>query len=103
MAVEAPEQLSGNPIRRVFSDIHQEVAAQTPFPPGPGDFNLARTFRFVRDPLPILLPAYQRYGPIFSMRLLHGRVVFMLGPEANHYVTVSHASNFHWRRAASAT
>lgn len=100
MAVEAPEQLSGNPIRRVFSDIHQEVAADAPFPPGPGDFNLARTFRFVRDPLPILLPAYQRYGPIFSMRLLHGRVVFMLGPEANHYVTVSHASNFHWREGS---
>jgi len=100
MAVEAPEQLSGNPIRRVFSDIHQEVAADAPFPPGPGDFNLARTFRFVRDPLPILLPAYQRYGPIFSMRLLHGRVVFMLGPEANHYITVSHASNFHWREGS---
>ncbi len=100
MAVEAPEQLSGNPIRRVFSDIHQEVAADAPFPPGPGDFNLARTFRFVRDPLPILLPAYQRYGSIFSMRLLHGRVVFMLGPEANHYVTVSHASNFHWREGS---
>ncbi|MDO8185676.1 cytochrome P450 [Conexibacter sp. JD483] len=100
MAVEAPEQLSGNPIRRVFSDIHQEVAAKSAFPPGPGDFSLARTFRFVRDPLPILLPAYQRYGPIFSMRLLHGRVVFMLGPEANHYVTVSHASNFHWREGS---
>jgi cytochrome P450 len=100
MAVEAPEQLSGNPIRRVFSDLHQEVAAEAPFPPGPGDFNLARTFRFVRDPLPILLPAYQRYGPIFSMRLLHGRVVFMLGPEANHYITVSHASNFHWREGS---
>lgn len=100
MAVEAPEQLSGNPILRVFNDIHQEVAAKESFPPGPADFNLARTFRFVRDPLPILLPAYQRYGPIFSMRLLHGRVVFMLGPEANHYVTVSHASNFHWREGS---
>ena len=30
------------------------------------------------------------YGPIFSLRLLHAQVVFMLGPEANHYVTVSH-------------
>ena len=27
----------------------------------------------------------------------HGNVVFMLGPEANHYMTVSHAANFSWR------
>src|SRR5262249_37245348 len=35
--------------------------------------------------------------PIFTLRLFHGNVVFMLGPEANHYITVSHASNFLWR------
>lgn len=100
MAVSAPERLHTNPLRRLLSDIHDERSADVPFPPGPSDFNLARTFRFVRDPLPILLPAYREYGPIFSMRLLHGRVVFMLGPEANHYVTVSHASNFHWREGS---
>lgn len=100
MAVSAPERLSSNPLRRLLADIHDERSAAVPYPPGPSDFNLGRTFRFVRDPLPILLPAYREYGPIFSMRLLHGRVVFMLGPEANHYVTVSHASNFHWREGS---
>src|SRR5690349_18486260 len=97
MAVSAPEPLSSNALRRILEDLHAERVAPVPFPPGPGDFNLERTFRFVRDPLPILLEAYRRYGPIFSMRVFHGRVVFMLGPEANHYVTVSHAASFHWR------
>ncbi len=31
------------------------------------------------------------------MRLFHSNVVFMLGPAANQYITVSHASNFLWR------
>ncbi len=58
---------------------------------------MARTRRFAADPLPILLDSYERFGPIFTLRLLHGNVVFMLGPAANHYITVSHASNFTWR------
>src|SRR5205807_5311716 len=45
----------------------------------------------------MLLDAYERFGPVFTLRLFHGNVVFMLGPAANHYVTVSHASNFAWR------
>jgi cytochrome P450 len=40
---------------------------------------------------------YERYGPVFALRLLYLPVVFALGPEANHYITVSHASNFRWR------
>jgi cytochrome P450 len=47
----------------------------------------------------MLLEAYERFGPIFTLRLFHGNVVFMLGPEANHYLTVSHASNFTWRES----
>jgi cytochrome P450 len=97
MSVVAPEPLSSNALRRIVSDLYAERAAPVPFPPGLNDFNIQRTFRFVRDPLPILLPLYQQYGPIFSARVFHGRVVFMLGPEANHFITVSHADRFHWR------
>jgi cytochrome P450 len=50
--------------------------------------------------LPLLLGAYEEFGPIFSMRLLHSPVVFMLGPEANHFVTVAHPENFHWRESS---
>lgn len=100
MAVDAPEQLNGNPLLRIVNDLRTERSAAVPFPPGLNDFNVARTFQFVRDPLPVLLPAYQRFGPVFSLRVFHGRVVMMLGPEANHYMTVSHASNFHWREGS---
>jgi cytochrome P450 len=31
------------------------------------------------------------------MRVFHGNNVFMIGPEANHYMLVSHAANFSWR------
>jgi cytochrome P450 len=97
MSVTAPEPLSSNAFRRILGDLYAERTAPVPYPPGPGDFNIERTFRFVRDPLPILLPLYEEYGPIFSVRIFHGRVVIMLGPEANHFITVSNADKFHWR------
>ena len=45
----------------------------------------------------MLLEAYERYGPIFTLKVFHHNAVFMLGPEANHYMLVSHAKNFLWR------
>jgi retinoid hydroxylase len=92
--------MSPNPVRRVVGDIVDEWRGRGRFPPGPGDFSIARTHRIAHDPLPILLSNYERYGPIFSLRLLHSRVVFMLGPEANHFVTVAHPENFHWREGS---
>jgi cytochrome P450 len=98
MALVGPEPLlDTNPFVAVLGDLREERAASVPFPPGDTRFSLARTRRFADDPLPMLLEAYERFGPIFTLRLFHGNVVFMLGPEANHYITVSHASNFIWR------
>jgi cytochrome P450 len=68
-----------------------------PYPPGHSNFDMRRTMQFSSDPLPILLGCYEEFGPIFTVRLLHNRYVFMLGPEGNHYMTVSHADNFRWR------
>ena len=95
----APEAISSNPLRRILDDVVAEPRAGS-FPPGPGRGSVARARRMAHDPLSILLPLYERYGPIFSIRLLHSRVVFMLGPEANHYVTVSHPGNFTWRESS---
>ena len=83
----------------LLTDLREERSATVPFPPGETNFSLARTRRFADDPLPMLLEAYERFGPIFTLRLFHGNVVFMLGPAANHYITVSHASNFIWRES----
>jgi cytochrome P450 len=84
----------------VLGDIVSERRAQGVFPPGPNNFSIARTQQVAHDPLSVLLPLYEEHGPIFSLRILHGRVVFMLGPEANHYVTVSHANTFSWREGS---
>jgi cytochrome P450 len=95
-----PESKSENPWRRIWDDVVSERRARVPFPPGPTNWDFGRTRRFAHDPLSILMPLYEGYGPIFSVRLLHGRVVFMLGPEANQYVTVTHPENFHWREGS---
>jgi cytochrome P450 len=92
--------MSANPVRRVAEDVAAEWRGRGKYPPGPGDFSLARTHQVAHDPLPLLLGAYEEHGPIFSMRLLHSRVVFMLGPEANHFITVGQPENFHWRESS---
>jgi cytochrome P450 len=89
--------LESNPFSVMIRDLRDERYAGLPFPPGETRFSIARTRRFAEDPLPILLDCYERYGSVFTLRLFHSNVVFMLGPAANHYVTVSHASNFTWR------
>ena len=52
------------------------------------------------DPLSILLPLEREHGPVFSVRLLHTQTVFMIGPEANTFVTVQHPEKFHWRESS---
>jgi cytochrome P450 len=97
MALVGPAPISFNPMRRLADDLRSERRTEVPFPPGDTSFSLSRTRRFADCPLPVLLDAYERYGPVFTMRIFHGNGVFMIGPEANHYMTVSHASNFSWR------
>ena len=98
--VAARRRRSQNPLRRLAGDLAAEWRGRGKFPPGTSTSASRRTHQIATDPLPILLCAYEGYGPIFTLRLLHTRVVFMLGPEANHFVTVSHPENFHWRESS---
>ncbi len=97
MGVAPPPPVPGGVLERVRSDMRWQKAARGQFPPGELSFSMRRTREFEREPLPLLLGLYERYGPVFSMRLMYAPVVFALGPEANHYMTVSAASNFRWR------
>ncbi len=97
MPLRPPPPVSSNPLVRIAHDVARERRATVPFPRGWTRFSMRNTNAFSRRPLPLLLEGYQRFGPVFTIRLLHGNVVFMLGPEANHYMTVSHAANFSWR------
>jgi cytochrome P450 len=89
--------LNRNPVGVMLEDLREERSASVPFPPGETGFSMRRTRAFAAEPLPLLVEAYERYGPIFTTRIFHSNVVWMLGPAANHHITVSHAANFDWR------
>ncbi len=97
MGVAPPPPVPGGVLERVRSDMRWQKAARGQFPLGELSFSMRRTREFELEPLPLLLRLYEQYGPVFSMRLMYAPVVFALGPEANHYMTVSAASNFRWR------
>jgi cytochrome P450 len=100
--VVAPPAPAGgtNPLRRIASDLKLDrrvASGSIPFPPGDTRFSMARTMGFTRDPLTPLLAAYEQHGPVFTQRLFHQNIVFVLGPEANHHLLVSNAANYSWR------
>lgn len=97
MTATLPLAPSQNPFVRIGRDLRVQVRERGGFPPGDTSFDAARTRQLATDPLPILLDCYERHGPVFSLRVMHATNVFVLGPEANHYLTVSHASSFRWR------
>jgi hypothetical protein len=97
MGLVGPAPISFNPLRRLVGDLVAERRTEVPCPPGEKWFSIRRTRAFALYPLPLLLDAYERFGPLFTLRVLHGNSVFRIGPEANHCMTVSHASNFSWR------
>src|SRR5215212_2675222 len=97
MGVAPPSAVPVGVINRVRADLRSSREARGKWPPGELSFSARRTRDFERNPLPLLLRMYEEHGPVFTIRLLYLPVVFALGPEANHYMTVSHASNFRWR------
>src|ERR687896_1977061 len=97
VSLVGPPPISTNPFVRVANDLRAELRATASYPAGDALPSVRRTHRVITDPLGLLLDAYERYGAVFSMRVLTTRVVFMLGPAANHRILVSHASDFRWR------
>jgi cytochrome P450 len=83
---------------RVAAELRAELRDRPQLPPGDLRFSLARTHRLQRDTLRMMLEHYERYGPVFTVRALHRPLVVLIGPEANHFVTVSGAANFSWRK-----
>jgi cytochrome P450 len=96
-SLTGPPPITSSSVVKILQDLRLEGRNTEPYPPGETSFSMKRTQRFASDPLPVLLEAYERYGPVFTLRILHGNSVFVLGPEANHHVLVSHAKNFSYR------
>ena len=95
--MSAPPAPLSHPLLLLWQDMRADRAADGPWPPGETRFSMARTRHFEHDPLGLLVSSYERYGPVFTLKIFHHNAVFMLGPEANHYMLVSHAGNFLWR------
>ena len=97
---ESPAPLSFSPISRLKRELRAERDKDCAYPPGDMRPSLKRTLGFQRDPLRYLLEGYEKFGPVFTLRLMSVPVVFMLGPEANHFVLVSDAEKFSWREGS---
>ena len=97
MSLTGPPPVTATPLRLMADDLLAELRAPARYPPGDVLPSVRRTHRMVTDPLGLLLDAYERHGPVFSLRILSTRVVWMLGPAANHHILVSHAGDFTWR------
>jgi cytochrome P450 len=95
MPLEAPAPVRHtHPLAVMAGDLRLEWANRSLYPPGETDLSVARTKRFVEDPSGVLVDAYERFGPMFTLRIFYGKTIYMVGPAANHYMTVSNASNF---------
>jgi cytochrome P450 len=92
-----PAALTTNPIGRIRLEAKIERGLAAPLPPGGTHFSLKRGIRFYREPLPLLLESYREYGPVFTLRFMFMPTVWMIGPEANHFLLVSGRAHVRWR------
>src|SRR4051794_12737816 len=99
MPLSVPPAPTTNPLARIREDlgIERRATRSGALPPGDTLPSIARTERMRRDPLSVLLAAYEEHGPVFAIRILHAIHVFMLGPEANRFMLVTDRDKFRWR------
>jgi cytochrome P450 len=84
---------------RVADDLRRErrVRRRATLPAGSTAFSWANTRRVIADPLGLLLEHERRFGPVFTIRLLHEPIVWAIGAEVNHQILVSDFDAFQWR------
>jgi cytochrome P450 len=84
---------------RVADDVRRErrVRRRAKLPPGSTAPSWSHTRRIISDPLGLLLEHERRFGPVFTIRLLHEPIVWAIGAEVNHQILVSDFDAFQWR------
>jgi len=97
MTATRPAPVDFNPLTRIGRELREERGLDGDLPPGDLGLSVRRARRFVDDPLGLLLDSYRRYGPIFTLRMGTTPTVWMIGPEANHFMLVSGTRHFTWR------
>ena len=86
-------------VARLADDVRRErrIRRRSRLPPGTTAASWAHTRRIISDPLGMLLEHERRFGPVFTMRLLHEPIVWAIGAEVNHQILVSDFDAFQWR------
>ncbi len=87
-------------VARITDDVQRERRIRrrsVKLPPGSTAPSVSHTRRIIADPLGLLLEHERRYGPVFTIRLLHEPVVWAIGAEVNHQILVSEFDAFQWR------
>src|SRR5579862_3158428 len=86
-------------IQRISDDVRRErrVRRRAKLPAGSTAPSWANTSRIISDPLGLLLEHQRRFGPVFTIRLLHEPIVWAIGAEVNHQILVSEFEAFQWR------
>jgi cytochrome P450 len=94
-----PEPMEQRLFHRIGDDIRRErrVRRRATLPAGSLAPSWANTRRIISDPLGLLLEHQRRFGPVFTIRLLHEPIVWAIGAEVNHQILVSDFDAFQWR------
>ncbi|MGX6449107.1 cytochrome P450 [Patulibacter sp. S7RM1-6] len=99
VAAAPPAPIETRVSRAIPHDVGREVRARRRgrLPAGSLRPSARNTWRGLADPLGLLLEHHERHGPVFTIRMLHEPIVWVLGAEATHQVLVSEADAFSWR------
>ena len=99
IAAPSPKPMETRLVERIADDVRRErrVRRRARLPPGSTSFSWAHTRRVISDPLGLLLEHERRFGPVFTIRLLHEPIVWAIGAEVNHQILVSEFDAFEWR------
>jgi cytochrome P450 len=94
-----PSPMEQGLVQRIGDDIRRErrVRRRAQLPAGSPGFSWSHTRRIIADPLSLLLEHERRFGPVFTIRLLHEPIVWAIGAEVNHQILVSDFDAFQWR------
>lgn len=94
-----PAPMEQRLLHRIADDVRRErrVRRRAPLPAGSLAPSWSSTRRIISDPLRLLLEHERRYGPVFTIRLLHEPIVWAIGAEVNHQILVSDFDAFQWR------
>jgi cytochrome P450 len=99
VAAPRPAPMEIGLVTRIAGDVRRErrIRRRSQLPPGSTAPSWTHTRRIISDPLSLLLEHERRFGPVFTLRLLHEPVVWAIGAEVNHQILVSEFDAFQWR------